>query len=50
MVMLGQFLRVPGNFEIFHDRLGGPGMAPTLPLLLLKDFRYQAEIWWDDAE
>ena len=48
MAMLGQFLCVLWNFEIFHDRLFDQVWGTTLPLF--KDFKYQPEIWWDDAQ
>ena len=34
VAMLGQFLRIPWNFEIFHDRLG-PGLRDDVIALTL---------------
>ena len=35
MAMLGQFLRVPRNFEIFHDRLFWQGLRDDVTALIL---------------
>ena len=40
MAMLGQFLLVSWNFEIFHDRFGGSGPKNHVTALTLKDYRY----------
>ena len=49
VAMLGQFLRVPRNFEIFHDGLFLTGTYEGRRYRS-KDFRYQPEIWLDDAQ
>ena len=44
MAMLGQFLRVPRNFESFHDSLFHQVWGTTLPLKIFKDFNYWRKI------
>ena len=46
MAMLGQFLHIPRNLEIFDGRLG-PGLEGDVTAVLFKDFRYWSEIWSD---
>ena len=51
MAILGQFLRIPQNFEI--SRIGSDHVRGTmLPLQLFKDssYRYRPEIWWHYAQ
>ena len=40
--MLGQFLCIPRNFEVFHDRLG-PGLGDGVTALTLQ--RFQPSAW-----
>ena len=47
MAMLGQFLCVSRNFDIY-DGLG-PGLRDDVTALF-KDSKYLPEIWWDDAQ
>ena len=50
MALLGQFLRIPRNFEIFHDGFYDQVWGMMLPFKLFKDFSYWSEIWLDDAQ
>ena len=49
MAIIGQFLRFPRNFGISHDRLG-PGIRHDLTALIFRDFMYQPDFWWVDAQ
>ena len=42
MPMLGQFWRIPQNFEYFHDRLG-PGVRDDVPYLIV--YIFQITTW-----